>query len=42
MSIDIKGNEMDITTLPVAMIGAGPIGLAAAEHLIQQVKPPDL
>ena len=27
---------MEPTTLPVAIIGAGPVGLAAAAHLIQR------
>ncbi len=31
---------MDTTTLPVAIIGAGPIGLAAAAHLIQRGETP--
>ena len=31
---------MDTTTLPVAVIGAGPIGLAAAAHLIQRGEVP--
>jgi cation diffusion facilitator CzcD-associated flavoprotein CzcO len=31
---------MDTTTLPVAIIGAGPVGLAAAAHLIQRGETP--
>ncbi|WP_421762343.1 NAD(P)-binding protein [Devosia sp.] len=30
----------DITTLPVAVIGAGPVGLAAAAHLVQRGQVP--
>ena len=31
---------MDIQSLPVAVIGAGPIGLAAAAHLLQRGETP--
>ncbi len=31
---------MDLTNLPVAVIGAGPIGLAAAAHLVQRGETP--
>jgi thioredoxin reductase len=42
MSIDIKEMKMDTTKLPVAIIGAGPVGLAAAAHLIQRGETPVL
>jgi thioredoxin reductase len=39
MSIIKTENRMNTNTLPVAIIGAGPIGLAAAVHLISRNQP---
>jgi cation diffusion facilitator CzcD-associated flavoprotein CzcO len=36
----MKGYKMVTTNLPVAIIGAGPVGLAAAAHLIQRGETP--
>src|ERR1700716_764755 len=35
-----EGNDMTRETLPVAVIGAGPVGLAAAAHLVRKGQTP--
>src|SRR5215217_5404591 len=35
-----RGRRMNVTNLPVAIIGAGPVGLAAAAHLVQRGETP--
>lgn len=36
----MKGYQMVTTNLPIAIVGAGPVGLAAAAHLIQRGETP--